>query len=127
MAKKKAKRERSQRWTVEEAGHILDEIEAQGVTDIAFARQHSITCGRIAWWRQKLDRLRRVRGPNRQPPSLSARKEVAGFVEIKALPEVRAEIRIEVMLRNGRTVLVPMGIPADKLAILLDPIEGLRC
>ena len=127
MAKKKAKREQSQRWTVEEAGHILDEIEAQGVTDSAFARQHSLKPGRIAWWRQKLDRLRRVRGPNRQKPSLSAKKEVAGFVEIKALPEVTADIRIEVMLRNGRAVLIPVGVPAEKLAIILDTIEGRSC
>lgn len=127
MAKKKAKRSATQRWTAEKAGHILDEIEALGVTDSAFARQHSIKPGRIAWWRQKLDRLQRVRGQNRQKQLLSASKEVAGFVEIKALPEARAETRIEVMLRNGRAVLIPMGVPTDKLAILLDTIEGRAC
>ena len=127
MAKKKAKRSATQRWTAEKAGHILDEIESQGVTDSAFARQHSLNYGRIAWWRQRLDRLQRVRGPNRQEPLLSASKEMAGFVEIKALPEATAETRIEVMLRNGRAVRVPMGVPTDKLALLLDTIEGGSC
>ena len=127
MAKKKAQRSTTARWTAEKAGHILDEIESQGVTDSAFARQHSLNYGRIAWWRQRLGRLQRVRGPNRQRPLLSASKEMAGFVEIKALPEATAETRIEVMLRNGRAVRVPMGVPTDKLALLLDTIEGGSC
>jgi hypothetical protein len=127
MAKKKAKRSATQQWTAEKAGHILDEIEALGVTDSAFARQHGLNYGRIAWWRQRLDRLQGVRGPNRQKPLLSASKEVAGFVELKALPEATAETRIEVLLRNGRAVLIPMGVATDKLALLLDTIEGRAC
>jgi len=127
MANKESKRERSQRWTADEAGGILDEIESLGVTDVAFARQHNLKCGRISWWRQRLDRPRRIRGLNRQERSLAPASEAAGFVEVRMPPALTADTRIEVMLRNGRSVRIGVDVPVEAVAILLDTVEGKTC
>ena len=127
MAKKKAKRKASGRWTVEQAGKILDEIEALGVSDSRYSRQRGLKVGRIAWWRQQLGRQRRVRH-RVERKALTKRKEQAGaFVEIKALGELPTDARIEVRLRNGRSVLLPMGAPTETLGLLLDVVEETPC
>jgi hypothetical protein len=55
------------------------------------------------------------------------REPAAAFVEIKTARDMPAEARIEVRLRNGRSVLLPVGAPIETLALLLDVVEDTRC
>lgn len=129
MAKKKTSRKKSRPWTAQEAGDILDQIESLGVNDSEFARQRGLKIGRIAWWRQQLGRQRRVR--HKAPPRpLAVVKNQASFVELKAAPldsQVHPEPRIEVRLRNGRSVFLPVRVDHNQLAALLDIIDGKSC
>ncbi len=128
MAKKNTERKASRRWTVEEAGKILDEIEALGVSDSRYSRQRGLKVGRIAWWRKQLGRQRRVRHDQvEQKQLVKGAEQVSAFVEIKTTRDVSTETRIEVRLRNERSVLLPMGVPTEDLAVLLDVIEDLAC
>jgi len=125
MAKEKVHRKLSRSWTAEEAGHILDEIKSSQMTDSAFARKRGLKIGRIAWWRKKLGRLRRTEEKSAIKPKPS--RHAGEFVEFKALARPESDLRIEVMLRNGRSVLVPLGVHAAELALLLNAIEERPC
>jgi hypothetical protein len=127
MAKKKTGRTVSRPWTAEAASQILDEIKSLGVTDSEFSRQRGLKIGRIAWWRQKLGRSRRVRVQNQAKLLVTGSEPAGGFVELKAVSVVPAETRIEVTLRNGRSVFLPRGVATERLTILLDAIEGTLC
>lgn len=125
MAKKKTPRKKSRPWTAQEAGDVLDQIESLSVNDSEFARQRGLKIGRIAWWRQQLGRQRRPRHSAR--PLAEHKQQQAGFVELKAASQAHPEARIEIGLRNGRSVFLPMCIDHDQLADLLEIIEGRSC
>ncbi|MCP4445203.1 MAG: hypothetical protein GY811_07665 [Myxococcales bacterium] len=127
MAKKKSARKAARRWTALEAGHILDEIEALELSDSEFARKRDLKIGRIPWWRQQLGRQRRGRGSAQRTALAKRGEQHAGFVEIDSVGQAPAETRIEVRLRNGRSVLLPFGTPADQLELMLNVIEGRSC
>lgn len=127
MAKKKSERKASGRWTVQEAKDLLDEIEAQGVSDLEFTQRHGLKVGRIAWWRKQLGRQRRAGYRAKRKPLTKRSGQAAAFVEIKTAREMSAEARIEVRLRNGRSVLLPVGAPTANLGLLLDVVEDTPC
>ena len=127
MAKKNISRKKSRPWTALEAGDILDPIESLGVNDSEFARQRGLKIGRIAWWRQQLGRQRRARAKAPTKSLRQRKRQQAGFVELKAAIQAEPEPRMEVLLRNGRRVLLPMGVDRVVLALLLDVIEGTSC
>lgn len=126
MAKKKSGQKSSKSWSAEQAGRVLDEIEAAGMTDSGFAQARGLKVGRLAWWRHRLGRPRR-RGAAGQKRKEQRRQPSNDFVEITARPAALADAQMEVKLRNGRSVLLPVSTSAQQLALLLDAIEGHAC
>jgi len=97
------------------------------VSDSRYSRERGLKIGRIAWWRQQLGRQRRAGYRIKRKPLTKRRKEAGAFVEIKSAREVPVEARIEVRLRNGRSVLLPVGVPTETLGLLLDVVEDIPC
>jgi len=114
---------RAPRWTPEQATQFLDQADASGISDRAFAEQAGITEQRISWWRMKLDRRKR---PGRRPESeLQAKPR---FMELTNKPRSTSPVeQIEVRLANGRCVLVPPTMDPLSLRSLLETVEGLTC
>lgn len=127
MAKKRARR-RSEAWSERAASEILDEAD-RWPTDSGFCRDRGISPGRIAWWRNKLKRLRRHRSsPHSEAVRTGQRKRGpraarnAGFVEVVG---VRSAGVMEVRLRSGRELRVPLSADPDQVARFADALE--RC
>ena len=114
MSAKKAAKKQSKPWSKAEASALLDEVDASGLKDFAYGTRHGISGQKIWWWRRRLGRGRVLQ------PS-------ADFVEVKALEVAPVEERIEVELQNGRRVWVPLSAPPERVARLLEAIEGRLC
>jgi transposase-like protein len=107
MSKKKS----TKRWTSEYAQRVLERADASGLTDHGYAVRHGVDPQRLYWWRERLREKRRVHG--------------AAFVEVTAPAQApRARPDVEVVLCNGRRVLVPHAVELQRLSALLDVIEG---
>ena len=146
-----AKKRRGARslWSASEAAEILDLADASGLSDERFAKREGLNPQRLFYWRRKLKRGKRAssgesrravarRGAgSRSGRAASRRSKSSGATakrESRALPgrqfvEIKAAVveRIEVQLRNGRLVSVPIDISPPTLAALLDAIEGSSC
>src|SRR5262245_61204799 len=75
-------------------------------TQAAFAARHGISRTKLRYW------LRRARSSN--APSRST-----GFAPVQVIPSPRPDGHIEVVLATGDRVLVPDGVSAGGLAIVL--------
>lgn len=113
-----AKKKDSRFWTEEQAHRVLDRADASGLSDERYAEKHGLHPKRLYWWRSKLGRGKRSRK--------KASRKKTRFVEVKA-SQVTTSTVVEVTLRNGRRVTLPLDADAAQLARLLDAVEGGPC
>ena len=119
---------RSKQWSASEAGRILDQADASGVSDAEFCRKLGVSSQRLSWWRLKLGRRRRK--GSAKPSAAPA------FVELqaRAVPKVAtrrpsrtADAIFSIYLANGRSVDVPESVDIEWLGRLLAVVEGRTC
>ena len=108
---------RNRQWTEADAEAVLNRADGAR-SDREFALQHGVTRQRLAWWRKRLDRPRSELSAEPSTPSSSEE-----FVEVVERPSGEAEY-VEVLLRNGRQLRVPVTIEPDDLARLAAALEA---
>jgi transposase-like protein len=97
---------RRRRWNADDAGAVLKQVEASGVSVREFATQHGLDAQRLYRWRAGLGSAAAAAAP--------------AFVEIK--PATRPVI--EVALRSGHVVSVPDGFSEETLRRVVAVLEG---
>ena len=109
---------RRTRWNEQQAREVLAEADASGMTDQEFARRRGIPASRLKRWRAKLSRR-------------SARRATPRFAEVVGRAARQgtglADSRIEVILANGRRVLLPPDVRPERLSALLQALETPGC
>ena len=109
---------RRTRWNEKQAREVLAEADASGMTDQEFARRRGIPASRLKRWKAKLS----------WP---SARGTTPRFAEVVGRGARQgtglAESRVEVILANGRRVLLPPDVQPDRLSALLQALETPGC
>lgn len=87
---------------------LLAEQEASGLSVASFARQREVAAWTLYDWRRRLrERARRERAGK------------ASFIQVKVRPEWRAPSTIQVEVRAGVRVHVPVGFDEGELRRLL--------
>lgn len=97
------------RWTGEEASIALSALEDSGLSVNAFAEREGLDPQRLYFWKRRL-------GGAKARPS-------AKFVELTP----RSTGAVEVVLRNGRVLRVPVSIDASALRALVAVLEDGAC
>jgi len=98
---------------VEQWRRVVAEFEASGETARAFAEPRGITASALGYWRRRLAKDADVNAPS----SLAV-----SFVEVR--PDAAAAARYEIVLGNGRVVVVGPQFDEMTLDRLLRVVEG---
>jgi hypothetical protein len=114
---KRARRKRAD-WIPE-----VQRWRASGQDAEAYGSAHGLHPRTLVWWARQLESNRTKQGPAKPtskflPARLTATR---GTSVVAATPERRA---VEVVLRNGRRVLVGRDFELETLARLLDAVEA---
>lgn len=95
------------RWTSAQAGAVLAEQQASGLSLLAFARDNGLSAKRLYWWRRRLEA-----GSNANVPR-------PAFVEVTT----GARELVEIIVRTGRVLRVPASVDPDSLVRLVEALE----
>lgn len=96
---------------------VLARWERSGLTLAEFARREGMPASTLTWWRYQL-RQRREIGSAGGPVTATA------FTEVQRGPAMTAPGVVEVVLRNGRVVRVPVtGIEPTALRTLVRTLD----
>jgi transposase-like protein len=94
---------------------LVREQESSGRTVREFARSRGLSAASLYWWRSQLRRSGRERG---------ARVALAPVTLLRSDPSSRSMSGgFEVVLRNGRRVIVPADYDAESLRHLVAELE----
>ena len=106
-----------------EMARLVARWERSGLTQAAFARRIGMPVATFTWWRHRLRRAARAPvPPAARPPTPSA----SAFTEVVlAAPRERAEV--EVVLRDGRVLRVPLSADGHAVRRLIAALEAPRC
>lgn len=104
--------ERRRRWSDDQKRSILSEVGADGATVAEVARRHEITRQHIYQWRREMRRkgYGAEAAPVFLPVSLAVPDEPSA-----APPHGDGAVRVEIRLRNGRSLSVGADCPAAAL------------
>ena len=106
------------RWSESRAREVLAQADASGLGDVEFARRRGLHYERIRRWRLRLKRKGVPVAAPEFAEIVTSRRGVTGN---------GAGGRIEVVLTNGRRVLVPLDVETERLPALLRALESLEC
>ena len=115
---------RRRRWTTDEKIRIVEESFARPRAVSATARRHEISRALLTRWRAdyRAGLLEGSRGPAFAPLALVG--EPVSMTPAAAPPASGVEAKVEIVLGNGRRVVVPASIDPGALARLLPVVEG---
>jgi transposase len=111
---------RRRHWSDADKIRLVEESQ-QGHRQVsATARRHGISRGLLTVWR------RQYRNGELSMAGNAAFVPVKMAPDVDALPPRRQEaaVQLEIVLRNGRRLLVPSSVEPDALARLLPILEG---
>ena len=113
------------RWSCQPANKTdwaerVRQAEASGLSIPAFAAKHRLSKSALYNWRRRL--ATQAAGSAEASSSPSALRALA-FVRLEPLSHQPVAEPIEVLLRNGRVVRVPLAFGDDALARVLDVAE----
>jgi transposase len=106
--------ERRRRWSIEQKLQVLAEVGANGATVADVARRHDMPRQQIYQWRRELRR----RGDAPMEPTCFLPVELAAGGPEEDQDHGRGASgrhRVEIALRNGRTVCADAGMPENLL------------
>ena len=114
--------ERRRRWSVDEKLRILAEAEMEGSRVADIARRHDITRQHIYQWRREL----RGKGLLSLAPPVFLPVELASEIARRNRDDGDAtrEHRVEIGLRNGRSVRISADVPDDVLHRMIRNAEA---
>ena len=110
-------RERSKQARAKWQRLISEQAESSG-TVAGFCRERGLCAPHFYWWKKRLRE------------SLAAKPASAGrFVEVKvatvsAEPSAPSDARVEIRLRNGRSLVVGRGVDAEQVRMLVAVVEA---
>jgi transposase len=112
---------RRRRWTAEEKVRIVEESFARPRAVASTARRHEIARALLTRWRAEYRAgvLGGCRRPSFTPLAVMAEPVSTKTVAVASA----AEAQVEIVLGNGRRVLVPASIDPDALARLLPVLD----
>lgn len=94
---------------------LMSEMKASGQSMSAFAREHGVSMGSLAYWKRRLEATSLVAAP----------KAKAVFSEVVVVPRARATAaRIEVVTRRGASIRLEGGFDAGLLRDVLRVVES---
>jgi len=96
------------------------QAEASGLSIPAFAAKHRVSKSALYYWRRRFARAMPAEATSAPPTSSTA----LAFVRLEASLAAISAVPIEVLLRNGRVVRVPVGFDDGALTRVLDVAEG---
>ena len=108
---------RRRRWLAEEKIRIVEESFAQPRAVSATARRHAISRSLLARWRAEY--RAGLLGVDRRP----AFSPVTVVAEPPSLAAAGSEAKVEIVLTNGRRIVVPALVDPAALARLLPVVE----
>jgi transposase len=113
---------RRRRWTAEEKIRIVEESFARPRSVASTARRHEIARALLTRWRAEYRSgiLAGCRGPSFTPVAVMGEPMSTGSTAPLASA---VEAQVEIVLGNGRRVLVPASIDPDALARLLPVLD----
>ncbi len=115
------RREPRRRWDDDSKARILSEAMAPGAVVAEVARRNRVSASLIFTWRSRM--ARQGSGPRFLPVHIDADGTPAS-----ALPggvvSAAAEQRVEVVLRGGRVLRLPLDIPPARAAALARALEA---
>lgn len=112
--------ERRRRWSIEQKLAVLAEVGMNGATVAEVARRHDLSRQQIYQWRQQLRRGGVLVEPTRfVPVELAA----GGPEEDQGRRRSEAH-RVEIALRNGRSVCADAGMPEKLLMRVIRVAES---
>ena len=97
---------------------LISEQAQSGGTVVAFCRARGLCVPHFYWWKKRLRE------------STAAKPASAGrFVEVKVAaaapgPDTPSDSRVEVRLRNGRSLLVGRGFDLEQVRMLVAVVEA---
>ena len=109
---------------------VVEEWERSGRTREAFASSHGLVVGTLSWW---IGRIRRL---DREAIGAPAARRASAFLPVKivsspqapAIAEPVGRHHVEIALRDGDVVRVPVGIDAAWAGLLVAAMRGgARC
>jgi hypothetical protein len=116
-------KETRKRWTRRSAAEIerlLDDLDASGLSQQAFAERRGIPLSTLTWWRRRRGRSARPR--KLTSPSLLPVVVTPGGVERDSGPKIPGG-GFEVELRSGDLLRIPVDFDAaalERLVVVLD-------
>jgi transposase len=115
--------ERRRRWTSAEKLRIVAESLSAGLSVAEFARRHDVHPNLVHAWRRqaRLGTLSTVA----EDKCRFAPVAIAPGISAEAPARSDAEPVIEVVLRNGRVLRLPVGIAPARAGALADALEGI--
>jgi transposase-like protein len=99
---------RRRRWSAADAGGVLEEVAASGLSLREFAARANLSAQRLYRWRRQLQS-----SPAATPP----------FVEIRPT----GSAGIEVLLRSGHVLRVGPGFDEETVLRLVRALEDVQC
>jgi transposase len=119
------------RWTSEQKYQIVLDSLAAGASVASVARYHDVNPNLIYAWR-RLARMGRLHAPSEDgvdfvPVTVAAARRAVpvSMVPRDSAGSAIADARLEVVLRNGRTLRVPEGVEPSRAGALADALEGI--
>jgi len=111
---------RRRHWSDADKIRVVEESHRGSLQVTATARRHGISRSLLTVWQRQYrnGELANASGP--------------AFVPVKMAPDIDAlsprqpapDVQLEIVLRNGRRLLVPSSVDPDALALLLPILEG---
>lgn len=109
--------ERRRRWSDEAKLRILTEADEPGVRIGDVARRHDLHPGQIRLWRQSFSYVER--------PTMFLPVEITEEVSATPAPDTPSTLAvIEISLRNGRCLKVPLDVELRMLGPLIACVEA---
>ena len=108
---RRSRGKRAQRWTVEEARQVLDELGRSGLSVNRFAAEHELGVARIYQWQRRLKRSRRVVAAPR-------------FAEVTIRPAPPASLAIEIELPSGVSLRIAGDTRVDDTVAILSRLSA---
>lgn len=101
-----------------EMQRVLGQCERSGLTMAEFARQRGMSPHTLAWWRHRLRATAKVKGAR------EAEDPPPRFTEVAFDAPSRAPGVVEVVLRSGRVLRIPLaGADVEALRVLVRVLE----
>ncbi|HZU42034.1 MAG TPA: transposase [Terriglobales bacterium] len=112
MTQQERSRKARQKWQ-----RLVSEQVRSGQSVAAFCREHGLSEPHFYWWKKRL----RESAPAK---FVEVKLAANGLVGSVSEPRVTDDSRVEIRLRNGRSLVVGRGCDAEQVRVLVGVVEA---